>query len=104
MDEQGIEMMILLLNGPAMQAIPDVKMAHEVAVRANDYLAEQVSKRPDRFQAFAALRMQDPDLAIAERDRVVNTLGFKGALVNGFSQLGDGSPTACGASITATVG
>ena len=90
MDEQGVEMMILSLNAPAVQAIPNTKKANEIAVRANDYLAEQVAKRPDRFQAFAALPMQDPDLAIAELDRAVNVLGFKGALVNGFSQVGDG--------------
>ena len=90
MDEQGVEMMILSLNAPAVQAIPNTKKANEIAVRANDYLAEQVAKRPDRFQAFAALPMQDPDLAIAELDRAVNELGFKGALVNGFSQVGDG--------------
>jgi gamma-resorcylate decarboxylase len=89
MDEQGVEMMILSLNAPAVQAIPDARKANEVAVRANDYLAEQVARRPDRFQAFAALPMQDPDLAIAELDRAVNTLGFRGALVNGFSQVGD---------------
>jgi gamma-resorcylate decarboxylase len=90
MDEQGVEMMILSLNAPAVQAIPDVRKANEIAVRANDYLAEQVAKRPDRFQAFAALPMQDPDLAIIELDRAVKVLGFKGALVNGFSQVGDG--------------
>jgi predicted TIM-barrel fold metal-dependent hydrolase len=89
MDEQGIEMMILSLNAPAVQAIPDAKKANEIAVRANDYLAEQVAKRPERFQAFAALPMQDPDLAIVELDRAVSTLGFKGALVNGFSQVGE---------------
>ena len=90
MDEQGVEMMILSLNAPAVQAIPDAKKANEISIRANDYLAEQVTKRPDRFQAFAALPMQDPDLAIAELERTVKTMGFKGALVNGFSQVGDG--------------
>jgi len=90
MDEQGVEMMILSLNAPAVQAIPDARKANDIAIRANDYLAEQVARRPDRFQAFAALPMQDPEMAIAELDRAVNTLGFKGALVNGFSQIGDG--------------
>jgi 2,3-dihydroxybenzoate decarboxylase len=90
MDEQGVEMMILSLNAPAVQAIPDARKANDIAIRANDYLAEQVAKRPDRFQAFAALPMQDPDLAIVELDRAVKTLGFKGALVNGFSQVGEG--------------
>ena len=63
MDEFGMEMMILSLNAPAIQAIPDPKKANEIARKANDYLAEQVKKRPDRFQALAALPLQDPDLA-----------------------------------------
>src|SRR2546430_14913034 len=61
MDKHGIEMMILSLNAPAVQAIPDVARANEIAIRANDFLAEQVAKRPSRFQALAALPMQDPD-------------------------------------------
>ena len=57
MDQSGIELMLLSLNAPAVQAIPDEKRAAEVARKANDYLAEQVSKRPDRFQGLAALAM-----------------------------------------------
>ena len=90
MDRHGVEMMILSLNAPAVQAIPDIARANEIAIRANDFLAEQVAKRPSRFQAFAALPMQDPDLAITELERCIKTLGFRGALVNGFSQIGDG--------------
>ncbi|WP_206243958.1 amidohydrolase family protein [Novosphingobium terrae] len=89
MDTHGIEMMILSLNAPAVQAVPDKQAAHDLARRANDYLAEQVAQRPDRFQAFAALPMQDPELATQELTRCVRDLGFKGALVNGFSQVGD---------------
>jgi len=89
MDRHGIETMILSLNAPAVQAIADPKRAAEVARRANDFLAEQVQQRPDRFQAFAALPMQDPDVAARELERCVNELGFKGALVNGFSQIVD---------------
>lgn len=89
MDQHGVEMMILSLNAPAVQAIPDPKRANEVARKANDYLAEQVRKRPDRFQAIAALPMQDPDMAARELERCVKDLGMIGALVNGFSQIGD---------------
>lgn len=88
MDQNGMEMMILSLNAPAVQAIPETAKAIEIATRANDYLAEQVAKRPDRFQAFAALPMQDPDAATRELERCMKELGFKGALVNGFSQVG----------------
>jgi 2,3-dihydroxybenzoate decarboxylase len=89
MDSNGIEMMLLSLNAPAVQAIPDVARATEIARKSNDYLAEQVRMRPDRFQGIAALAMQDPDGATRELERCVKQLGFRGALVNGFSQVGD---------------
>lgn len=87
MDANGMEMMILSLNAPAVQAITDRAQANEMARRANDFLAEQVARRPDRFQAFAALPMQDADMASRELERCMTELGFKGALVNGFSQV-----------------
>ena len=89
MDEYGMEMMILSLNAPAVQRFLDPKKANELARRANDFLAEEVRKRPDRFQAIAALPMQDPELATREMERAVKDLGFRGALVNGFSQAHD---------------
>jgi 2,3-dihydroxybenzoate decarboxylase len=89
MDEYGIEMMILSLNAPAVQAIADTARAAEVARKANDFLAEQVRKRPGRFAGFAALAMQDPEIAARELERCVKELGLCGALVNGFSQAGD---------------
>jgi predicted TIM-barrel fold metal-dependent hydrolase len=89
MDENGIELMLLSLNAPAVQAIPEKGRATEIARKANDYLAEQVRKRPDRFQGLAALAMQDPEGATRELERCVKELGFRGALVNGFSQVGD---------------
>ena len=88
MDKHGVEMMILSLNAPAVQAIHDVKQAIAVAQQANDALAAEVRKRPDRFASFAALPMQDPEAAAAELTRCVKELGMVGALVNGFSQSG----------------
>ena len=89
MDRNGVELMVLSLNAPAVQGIPDPAGAHDLARRANDFLAEQVSKRPDRFQALAALPMQDPELAARELTRCVKELGFRGALVNGFSKVNE---------------
>jgi len=88
MDASGVEIMILSLNAPAVQAIWDVKRAIHVAREANDVLAAEIKKRPDRFAGFAALPMQDPDEAARELTRCVRELGFAGALVNGFSQAG----------------
>lgn len=91
MDESGVELAILSLNAPAIQAIADPAEAARIAARANDVLAAQVARRPDRFAGFAALPMQEPGAAARELERAVNELGFKGALVNGFSNAG-GSP------------
>ena len=87
MDAAGIGMSVLSLNSPAIQGIPDKKRAVEAARRGNDYLAEQVARNPKRFQAFAALPLQDPNAAAKELVRCVKELGFRGALVNSFSQI-----------------
>jgi 2,3-dihydroxybenzoate decarboxylase len=87
MDAHGVEIMILSLNAPAVQAIHDRDAAIATAKKANDILAEEVAKRPDRFRACAALPMQDPDAAARELERCVREFGFVGALVNGFSQI-----------------
>ena len=89
MDQYDMEIMIVSLNAPAIQAISDARKAVETAKRANDLLAEFVSRRSDRFRGFAALPLQDPEAAILEAKRCVADLGFVGALVNGFSQIGD---------------
>ena len=88
MDASGVEIMIASLNAPAVQAIHDVPRAIHVAREANDVLAAEIKKRPDRFAGFAALPMQDPEAAAKELTRCVKELGFVGALVNGFSQAG----------------
>jgi 2,3-dihydroxybenzoate decarboxylase len=86
MDKTGIEFSILSLNAPGIQAVLDTGRAIELARKANDKMADAVAKHPRRFGAFAALPMQDPDAAAAELTRCVKELGFKGAMVNGFTQ------------------
>ena len=89
MDAHGIEMMLLSLNAPAVQAIPNLEKADEIARRSNDFMAEQIARQPKRFAGLAALPMQTPELATRELTRCVRELGFCGALVNGFSQVAD---------------
>ncbi len=86
MDKTGIEFAILSLNAPGIQAVLDTRRAVELAKKANDRMAEAAARHPDRFAAFAALPMQDPDAAAAELTRCVEQLGFKGCMVNGFTQ------------------
>ncbi|MFI6737093.1 amidohydrolase family protein [Nonomuraea sp. NPDC050451] len=89
MDECGIEKAVLSLLSPGIQSLHEAKKAVEWACRLNDHAAEQVARRPDRFASFAALPMQDPDAAVTELRRAVTELGLVGALINGFSQVGD---------------
>ena len=88
MDKTGIEIEVISLNSNAVQGIPDLEKAIQIARRANDALAEAVAKRPDRFAGLGALPMQDPQAATAELTRCVRDLKFRGVLVNGFSQVG----------------
>src|SRR5688572_1625209 len=86
MDRYGIERSILSLNSPGIQGIHDPDIASETAMRANDALADAIRKHPGRFSAFAALPLQDPDEAATELTRCIADMGFKGSLVNGFSE------------------
>jgi gamma-resorcylate decarboxylase len=88
MDASGIGCAVLSLNANGIQEVPEPAKAVALAREANDALAAAVAKRPDRFAALAALPMQDPQAAAAELQRSVRDLKFKGALVNGFSQVG----------------
>lgn len=87
MDHAGVELAVLSLASNGIQDVlepaPAVRLAHE----ANDALAQIVAARPDRYQGFAALPMQDVEAAAAELDRAVRTLGLRGALVNGYTAL-----------------
>src|SRR5215467_2102651 len=89
MDRGGVEVCIVSLVGPGIQAIPNASQAVEVARRANDHLAENIAQNPKRLKGFAAVAMQDPNAAAQELTRCIQELGFCGALVNGFTQSGD---------------
>lgn len=86
MDKTGIEFALLSLNAPGLQAILDTEEAIEIARKANNHIAGAVTRHPGRYAGLAALPMQEPAAASAELERCVNELGFKGALVNGFTQ------------------
>ena len=89
MDRGGVEICILSHIAAGIQAIPSVSQATALSRRVNDYLAEHIAKYPKRLKGFASLPLQDPQAAAQELTRCVRELGFCGALVNGFSQIGE---------------
>jgi 2,3-dihydroxybenzoate decarboxylase len=86
MDEAGLDMAVLSLNSPGIQAEPDPDVAAGAAARVNDHLAEVIAAHPARFAGFAALPLQDGDAAAKELHRAVTQLGLRGALVNAHTQ------------------
>lgn len=83
MDAGGIDIAVLSISGPGVHAEPDVDTAVMLASVANDKLAAEISKQPDRFSGFAHLPMQDPSAAADELERAVRDLGFPGAMTHG---------------------
>lgn len=89
MDRGGVELCLLSHTAPGIQGIPNTSEAIATARRWNDYLAQQIAKYPKRLKGLAALPMQEPQAAAQELTRCIKELGFCGALVNGFSQIGE---------------
>jgi len=87
MDEAGVEKVLLSLTLFGIQAITDRAQAQSAATTVNDYLAEQVRAHPGRYFGMASLALHDADQAARELERCITKLGFKGVMVNGYSQI-----------------
>ncbi|RXW33552.1 amidohydrolase family protein [Propioniciclava flava] len=85
MDAAGIDHAILSLTAPGIQAIVDSADAEKKARSENDFLAEVVRRHPSRYSGFAAVPLQNAGAAAQELERAVVDLGFKGAMVNGYT-------------------
>ena len=90
MDRCGIDVAVLSLTSPGAQSILDRAAAVDFAKRTNDEIVERyTSVHPGRLQAFATVALQSPKDAADELERAVVELGMRGALVNGYTNIGD---------------
>jgi len=85
MDSAGIAHTVLSISGPGVQAERDAATAQRRAAAANDFLAGEVGKRPDRYSGFGHLPMQDARAAADELQRCMRELKFCGAMINGHT-------------------
>ncbi len=70
---------VLVLAVPPLEEVGPPEVAAEFAQRANDEMAELVSRYPDRFVGFAAaLPLDDVEAALREIDRALGDLGALG--------------------------
>jgi 2,3-dihydroxybenzoate decarboxylase len=85
MDGAGIARSALSISGPGVQAERDAAIASRRATAANDFLAGEVAKHPDRYSGFGHLPMQDARAAADELERCMRELKFCGAMINGHT-------------------
>src|SRR5262245_37105018 len=85
MDQAGIARAVLSLAGPGVQAERDVATACRTAREANDFLAREIEKRPDRYSGFGHLPMQHQKAAGDEHESCMCELKFAGAMINGHT-------------------
>ncbi len=84
MDAMGVDVQGLATFVSEYHYWAPAKEAAESARIQNDTLATAAAAFPDRFALFGAtVPLQDIDLAIAELDRAVDDLGFKGLQIGG---------------------
>jgi hypothetical protein len=79
MDSQAIATGILSLTAPSVVRW-DKSERREMARRVNEYTADLVAKRPDRFGNFATLPVRDVEGALRELDHALDTLRADGVI------------------------
>jgi predicted TIM-barrel fold metal-dependent hydrolase len=88
MDASGIEVQVLSPSAPGIESVGG-RTARAYARRVNDFLADKTRESSGRFEAFAAVPLQDTDAAIMELQRAVTELGMRGVLVRGHIETSD---------------
>ncbi len=81
MDANGVAVHLLSLTAPGVQMF-DADSAVELAIIANDRLAEVISRHPTRFAGLASFAPQAPKRAAQEMERAINRLKLNGFIVN----------------------
>jgi aminocarboxymuconate-semialdehyde decarboxylase len=78
MDRDGIDVQVISpYPGHFVYAAPP-EVARDSCHMVNNHIAEMVAKHPERLMGMGTMPLQDPGMAVAELDRTVNELGFRG--------------------------
>jgi len=85
MDEAGIDMQVLSIMSPGVQAF-DGETARILAKSINEELAEIVERNPRRYAGLATIAPQDPKTAAEELKRAVMELGLKGVCIHSHTK------------------
>ena len=80
MNSLGVDVQVLSTNAYFYNYEGEAATVKKMTAECNDYVAELVKGRPDRFAGFSTLPMQDIKGSIAELERSMK-LGLKGAMI-----------------------
>ncbi len=81
MDSLGVDIHVLSPYSGFYNYQLDVAVASATSRDSNDEISQMVQSWPDRFAGLGTLPMQDVKAAIAELERIMVNLGFKGAMI-----------------------
>ena len=82
MDSIGVDVQVVSTNVAFYKYDQDVDTTVAIATDCNNEVHQMTLDYPERLAGLATLPMQDVRAAIAELERAVTTLGFKGAMIN----------------------
>jgi aminocarboxymuconate-semialdehyde decarboxylase len=82
MDSLGVDVHVVSPYSGFYNYHLDTAIAVATSHDANNEIRDMITSWPDRFAGLATLPMQDVPAAIAELERVMIQLGFKGAMIN----------------------
>ena len=82
MDSLGVDIHVVSPYSGFYNYELDTNLAAATSRESNDEISQMMKSWPDRFAGLATLPMQDVPAAIAELERVMVDLGFKGAVID----------------------
>jgi len=80
MDDAGIDVAVVSMSTPGVHTGDSAK-ASALARRCNEFVAELVHARPDRFASFACVPLPDIDASLEELSYAVDVLGLDGVVL-----------------------
>jgi aminocarboxymuconate-semialdehyde decarboxylase len=83
MDEQGVDVQALTINGFWWYTAADRGLADRIVRAQNEGLAKWVAQHPDRFGAMASVALQHSEQAAAHLEDGVKRPGLRGASIGG---------------------
>jgi len=82
MDRMGVDVQAISISPYQYYYWAESDIGRDVSKMINDDLAGAVASKPDRLVGLGTVPLQNTEMAIAELERCINELGFKGVEIN----------------------